>query len=430
MLMKRTINLLSDMAWGVLPDVLEKWCGILEAKLNGDLGELQAAFGSQPVDEDRLYEVVDGVAVVPVVGSLSKRFFLFSCGTTFSDIRSAVEAALRDPDVQAIMLDVDSPGGTVDGTKELADYLYSVREEKPLYAYADGLMASAAYWIGSAALDIAAPELAQVGSIGVVTAHYDYSKSDEARGIKRTILTAGAYKAMGNDAEPLTAEARGYIQDRLDQIYSVFVNDVARNRGVTVEKALSMADGKVFLGREALKAGLIDRIATKDQFLKRITEDLIMNREEFKTKHPDLYEQVKDEGRSEVTATMNQEKDQAAVTGRAQVLGLVGAIFGDEAKANLEQAVNAGVTPEQFAAMQKLMPKSAPVGTEAQQRMLEAIEKAAAEGVTPAKEVEKDSPESAWEKDEKLRAEFGNDKDRYLSYLRATEDGRVKILSK
>ncbi len=130
-------------------------------------------------------------------------------------------------------------------------------------------MASAAYLIGSAADIIIASQTSQVGSIGVISAHFDRSGFDEKRGVKRALLYSGKYKVMGNDTEPLTDEARAYIQDKLDTYYTLFVDTIARNRGVSAETVVKdMADGRTFIGSKALDAGLIDVIGTLDGVLK------------------------------------------------------------------------------------------------------------------------------------------------------------------
>ena len=121
-------------------------------------------------------------------------------------------------------------------------------------------MASAAYWMASGARRIAAPATAQVGSIGVISMHREFSKALEGAGVRYTILAAGHYKAAGNAVEPLSDEMRAYLQEGIDAVYELFLSAVEQGRGVSREKTLAMADGKIFIAGEALKAGLIDRI--------------------------------------------------------------------------------------------------------------------------------------------------------------------------
>jgi signal peptide peptidase SppA len=151
--------------------------------------------------------------------------------------------------------------------------VYAARGQKPIVAFANGMMASAAYWIGSAADEIVAEETAEIGSIGVVMMHYDYSGADEQAGVKRTILQAGHYKAMGNDTEPLSEEAEEYFQGHLDYLYTLFVDAVARNRDVTAEAVIEdMAEGRIFIGRQAVDAGLVDRLGNFETAMALVME--------------------------------------------------------------------------------------------------------------------------------------------------------------
>jgi signal peptide peptidase SppA len=234
-----------------------------------DFEKQMAAYRSR-VDNQDLYDLKDGIAIIPINGPLSKRMSFFSFlmgGNAFSFIAKAFRSAVEDPEVEGIVLKIDSPGGTVSGTEALADLIFSNRDEKPIIAFADGMMASSAYWIGSAADAIVGESTADVGSIGVLMIHKDFSKLDEKIGVKITYLTAGKYKALGNDAEPLGEFARNVFQDELDYIYNIFVETVARNRGVEFEQSLEMADGRVFIGQQAKDAGLIDYVGNFNKAL-------------------------------------------------------------------------------------------------------------------------------------------------------------------
>lgn len=265
----RVVEYLNKSAWAILPETLDLINDIVWARLHGatDFAEIEAKLG-RPLNNEHPYVEVseDGTAVIPVSGPIVKRASMFSrvSGMTSTEqIQSDIQAALDSPSVNKIHLDVDSPGGSVDGVKALSDFIFASRGKKPITAFTDGSMASAAYWISSAADEIVASDTAIVGSIGVVAQHVDYSGRDAKDGRKRTYITAGKYKRIANDAEPLSAEGLDYLKRLIDSTYEVFVEDVARNRGVSKDKVLSeMADGKIFTGREALKVGLVDRIGT------------------------------------------------------------------------------------------------------------------------------------------------------------------------
>lgn len=281
--------------WAILPDKLAQIRDIyFDARRRHAEGEpfdvqkFEAQFGKPNGDEPKAYEVVDGVAVIPVEGVIARKMNLFSRisgGTSSQMLGGDFAAALDDPKVHSLLLLIDSPGGEVSGTQELANQIFAARGQKPVVALCEGMMASAAYWIGSAADELyISCDTTQVGSIGVIASHTDASRAEQMRGVKVTEITAGKYKAVGSPHAPLSAEDREVIQGDVDYIYSVFVNDVARNRSVDVQKVLAeMADGKIFLGRQALEAGLVDGMATAGELIRTLvarkpSKPLITNR--------------------------------------------------------------------------------------------------------------------------------------------------------
>lgn len=259
--------------WAIQPEKYQEIVGIYRRRVQGehiDIGKIEAEIGRPLKNEQKRYEVIDGVAVIPVEGVLGKRMNMFmqiSGGSSTQIIANDFRAALDDQAAKAVMLLIDSPGGTVDGTQDLASLIYESRGIKPVYSLADGLMASAAAWIGTAAERVyLTNETVHAGSIGVVTAHEDWSKHEEKQGIKTTEIYAGKYKRIVSEFKPLSEEGAKYLQDMVDYIYSVFVNDVARNRGADPEMVLkNMADGRLFIGSQAVKAGLVDGIRTFEE---------------------------------------------------------------------------------------------------------------------------------------------------------------------
>jgi signal peptide peptidase SppA len=171
--------------------------------------------------------------------------------------------------VHSIILAIESPGGEVDGTQAAADVIRSVRGKKPIVTLVDGLAASAGYWLGSAADKVyITGDTAMVGSIGVVMTHTDYSQAEKARGVNVTEITAGKYKRIASEHAPLSQEGRASIQDMVDHIYSVFVDAVAQSRGVSADTVHEkMADGRVFLGKQAIDAGLVDGVSSMDALI-------------------------------------------------------------------------------------------------------------------------------------------------------------------
>ena len=351
-------TLLTKNDWALREEVLESYCQVVAGKMAGraELKELASLSSSAEKPQDRGYALSGRVAVVPVVGTLAKQTYLFHCGATYGGVREGIKEALADPSVKAILLKIDSPGGTVDGCKETADFIYSVRGRKPIHAYADGEICSAAYWLASQCEEIAGPETAQVGSIGVLTLHADWSKADEEYGIKRTFLTAGRYKAIVNDAEPLSQEGRDYVQERLDGIYRIFLEAVAQGRGVDREKAQAMADGKVFLARPALEVGLIDKVLNFEDYLTQVQEGVRMDRDKLKAEHPELYAQLRAEAREGMVEAAAVDK--AAGDERGRIMGIHEAVFGGEASAKFKAVVESGVTAEQASALLAISPEN------------------------------------------------------------------------
>ncbi len=318
----RILNAIQNNLWAIKPEKLEAIQEVLDRRLEAkdmpgpeEMAAAAAKTTRAKAGEFRYLTVQDGVGILSVEGVLAKRmnlFMAFSGGSSTELLAKEFQAAVADDKIKAIVLDVDSPGGTVDGTEALANMVYEARGQKPVVAFANGLMASAAYWIGSAADKLYIEETGEAGSIGVISVHYDFSKADERAGIKRTIIKAGRYKAAGNDTEPLNREAEDYLQAGVDYVYTLFVNAVARNRNASVNAVLEdMADGRIFIGRQAVEAGLVDRIGNLGvavqaaramvggstiKTIKR-TEVRVMDKATLKAEHPDLYNEVLAEGR-------------------------------------------------------------------------------------------------------------------------------------
>lgn len=259
--------------WAIVPSKLEEITAIYATHLRGekiDLAAVEARLGRPLVNERTPYQVDQGVATVSMNGPLAKRANLFmqvSGGTSMQILASDLRAALADPGVNAVVLVIDSPGGTVDGTVELAQAVMDARGgDKPVVAWVDGMMASAAYWIGAGADAVfLGAGTDAIGSIGVAMQHIDTSARDSREGIKRTDIYAGKYKRIASDAQPLSREGRATLQAQVDTYYTLFVEAVAAARGADVDTVLErMADGRIFIGAQAIDAGLADGIMALD----------------------------------------------------------------------------------------------------------------------------------------------------------------------
>ncbi len=266
--------------WAIIPDRLNEIQEIYFTHLRGekiDIKLIEAQTGKKLQNEEQGYEVFGNVAVIPIEGVLAKRMNLFSRisgGASTQLIERDLRQAMADPLVKSVILAIDSPGGTVDGTQELAGVIHGFRGQKPIVTHTDGSLASAAYWIGSAADQIyISGDTVQVGSIGVVAQHVDYSKAYDMKGIRVTEITAGKYKRIASEYAPLTQEGRAAIQELVDDVYTAFVNDVARNRGASVEDVLGkMADGRIFIGKKGIAAGLVDHVSSLSSLIDDLNE--------------------------------------------------------------------------------------------------------------------------------------------------------------
>lgn len=261
--------------WAIEPAKLLEMRDIYVTHLRGekiDLAAVEARLGVPLANEPRPYDVQNGVAIISMSGVLAQKMNLFSRisgGSSTQIIARDLRQAIEDPAVTAVVLAIDSPGGAVSGTQELAQAVRAAADAKPVVAWSDGTMASAAYWIGAAADRVyVSGDTVAVGSIGVVATHVDVSGAEAKAGIRTTEITAGKYKRIASEYAALSAEGRQNIQDKVDYLYGVFVADVAQARGVSVDTVLQdMADGRVFIGRQAIDAGLVDGVSTLDDLV-------------------------------------------------------------------------------------------------------------------------------------------------------------------
>lgn len=207
------------------------------------------------------------VAMIPIHGTMVQRASGIAeviLGLTSTDrVAEQLRMAAADNTFSAIMLHVDSPGGMVHGTPELAAAVREAKAAKPVIAQVDSVAASAAYWVASQASEIVVTPSGDVGSIGVLAMHEDLSQALTELGVNISIIQSAPHKAEGNPFEPLSDEAKAEIQSRMDEAHRAFVADVAAGRETdrdTVES--DFGQGRMLSARKALKAGMADRIAT------------------------------------------------------------------------------------------------------------------------------------------------------------------------
>nr|WJJ54586.1 S49 peptidase/minor capsid [Wolbachia pipientis] len=210
-----------------------------------------------------------GIAIIRIYGVLTKKTEAFDHildMTSYENIHEEIESALEDKSIETILLDIDSPGGEVNGVFDLADFIYSARGKKRIIAIANDDAYSAAYAIASSAEKIFLTRTSGVGSIGVIASHIDQSRFDEKQGIKYTTIFAGSRKNDLNPHEPMTSESLGSLQKEVDRLYEMFVQLIARNRGLSIEKIRSTEAG-LYFGEKAVEIGLADGVTTFFEFI-------------------------------------------------------------------------------------------------------------------------------------------------------------------
>ncbi|MCE3232485.1 MAG: putative minor capsid protein [Rickettsiaceae bacterium] len=225
---------------------------------------------------DKPFSVVNGVAIIPVHGPLSKRSGIFDAYfgfTSYELLSESIQEAIDDSDVSAILLDIDSPGGEVAGLFDLCDQIYAARKIKPVWASANEEAYSAAYAIASSAEKLFVTRTGGVGSIGVIASSVDQSIFDQKLGVKVTTVFAGARKNDFNPHEPITSEAVSVLQTEVNRLYDMFVKLVARNRKIAAGNIRNTEAG-VFFGPDGVNNGLADDIITMPLVLDLMRKEL------------------------------------------------------------------------------------------------------------------------------------------------------------
>lgn len=213
------------------------------------------------------------IAIIGLHGKLMKQQPSMGSGTSTVIARRQVRAAMKDADVSAIMLHIDSPGGTVAGTAELAADIAAAAKIKPVHAYIEDLGTSAAYWLASQASRIAVNATGQVGSIGTYGVIYDYSGAAAMEGVKAYVVRAGKFKGMGVPGTEVTAEQLAELQRNIDALNEHFLQGVSDGRKMALERVRELADGRVYVGKEAKQIGFVDAVESFEAALSRLQKN-------------------------------------------------------------------------------------------------------------------------------------------------------------
>lgn len=208
------------------------------------------------------------IAIVEIIGPTTKFGSSLFDGTSTIRTRRSLRKAASDPRVEAIVLLIDSPGGTVQGTGDLADDVYRIdREAKPIVTFAEDTLTSAAYWVASQSRRIVANPSTRVGSIGVVGALVDMSEYERKLGLKTYVIRSSEFKALGQPGEEITDEFIAEARREVADVHALFVSAIARGRGVSDSAVGAWADGRVHLAAAAQSLGMIDEVGTFDELI-------------------------------------------------------------------------------------------------------------------------------------------------------------------
>lgn len=273
------LNFVYETPWAILPSKMAIILDLLSLRASGGMlteEEIQARIGAVAKPQNRN---VGAIAVLPLFGTIIPRgnMMMESSGATSVErFTQQFRQAMADPQVGGVLVDIDSPGGNVQGVAELADEIHAARGVKPIAAIANSLAASAAYWIGTSADELSVTPTGEVGSIGVFAAHEDISALMEKRGVKTTIISEGKYKTEGHPYGPLDDEARAAIQERVGEYYGMFIDAVGRNRGVAASDVRAgFGEGRVVGAKKAKQLRMADYVETMDGAMQRLARRMM-----------------------------------------------------------------------------------------------------------------------------------------------------------
>ncbi len=333
----------------------------------------------------------DGVAIIPVTGPLFRYANIFTAisgASSYELIARDFMSALENPQITSIILDIDSPGGEVNGVSELASMIFEARGTKPVIAYASGDAASGAYWIASAADEIVVSETSALGSIGVVGIYRGKSAKESTETVE-IVSSQSPHKRL----DPMSDDGRAKLQTRIDSMADVFVSTIARNRDVTADHVLGhYGGGDVMIGAHAVNAGLADRVGSLERLITELSspetssppsegffsstqpqpkkEKKPMNLEQLKTDHPDLVLSLHAEGSAKEKQRLKDILSCEVAEGRqklAQEIALHTEINAMDAQHLMKSAPKDGPEKSQSSSFERVMssipnPEIAPDG--------------------------------------------------------------------
>lgn len=433
------INIVASQPWAITPDMLEVITSIAQG--NGEGPEAVAAKLGRPLQNTRDVSVRDRVAIVPITGPIFRYANLMtelSGATSLGMLASDFNAALNDPAVDSIVLEIDSPGGVASGIAEFAQMVNSAK--KPVIAYVDGMAASAAYWIAAAADETVISKTGEVGSIGAVFGVYRKQAGD--------VVEFVSSQSPMKRPDPESEDGRAELQRRIDSLAQVFIEDVAAYRNVSEETVLAnFGQGGVRLGDEAVKLRMADRVSTLENVIaglagkttkgsstimsdsnkaKSVAETPAITREYLTEHHADIVSAI--ESDAETSARAEGVRDE-----RARIQAVLASPLANVHPMVIDAAIGDGSTPEQAA--------MAILDAESQSRT-DALAAQKADAPKPVAESANQEDSSAsnlplserckaeWDKSATLQDEFNGNFNAFLAFKKADESGVARVLGK
>lgn len=417
--MSELLQVLSQ-PWAIEPGTLSAICDVIERGTSSAVTDLAARAQRRARAGRGAYHVSDGVADIPVSGVIAKQVSIFDFlfgdgGTATATIRAQLQAALADEDVHTILLDIDSPGGTVAGVPELADEIAAAAEHKRVVAFTDGMMASAAYWLGASASEVVSSKAAQVGSIGVYAALTDQHVAAHQAGVKREVVKYGRYKGGGIPGTPIDSDTRQQVQEQVNTFGEMFDAHVAARRGFDGEQMSSAGEGRLFIGAKALEVGLTDAVSTYEELRRQLSTNggSTMSKDtkaalatDVSAVAPELIKAIQTDAITEFTAELaklEQPKAEPVIDEKAIETAVTDAIAKDRDRAG---AIASASFEGQAALVARLIDKG--VGAEEAADLLAADRRRRAVGSSPVSTaaIEPDNSEASLTDEEKWGAEW------------------------
>lgn len=434
--------------WAIEPDTFNN----LEALVSKDAPVLE---------NTRTVQIQNGVAVIPVSGTITGRmdFLTYILGGTALDILAKdFRAALENNDVQAIILDFDSPGGIAVGPAEMADMIFNARGSKPIISYVGRNCCSAAYWLASAADKIVAHPSALLGSIGVVTTIPVQEQPDE-NGTKCYEIVSSNAKAKRPD--PRTEDGIQSIKAELDALESQFIGSVAKFRNISEEKIRNdFGKGGVVIGHEALQRNMADELGSFESVLASLTvtskngRNITMDKTKtdthaaseitasyIRSQYPEVAQAIADEAYNKGVSDNNKTAEEAYNKGilaeRERILAIEKIAMPGHSDLVEKAKADGSMTAENLAMQMVMADKkrgvSHLVSLQTAEKELPPIPEAPAP--TASEQIDSEAPledraKAEWNKSADLRREFANEFEDYLAYKQAEENGSVRILTR